>query len=61
MPDGPVGLRLDQRRALAGAGARGGSPHRCPDRDDVVAVDGDAWKAVGGGLAGDLGVERRHA
>ena len=36
-------------------------PHRCPDRDDVVAVDGDAGKPVGGGLAGDLGVQRRHA
>ena len=45
--DGAVGLGLDQRRALAGAGALGRFLHRQPDGEDVVAVDRNARHAVG--------------
>ena len=47
MSDGAVGLGLDQRRALAGAGALGRFLHGQPDCEDVVAVDCDARHAVG--------------
>ena len=56
--DGTIGLGLDQRRPLAGAGALGGFLHRQPDREDVIAVDGNAGHAVAAGLAGHLGIER---
>ncbi len=56
--DGAIGLGLDQRRTLAGAGALGRLLHRQPDGEHVIAVDGDAGHAVGGGLGGDLGVKR---
>ena len=42
---------------VAAPGAVGGLAHRGPDREDVVAVDGDAGHAVGRGLGGDLGIE----
>ncbi len=57
--DGAVGLGLDQRRALAGAGALDGGARNLEHGEDVVAVDRDAGDAIGGGLAGDLGIEGR--
>ena len=59
--NGPVGLRFDKRGTLAGPGAIDRIPHHVPDCDDVVSVDRYPGKAIGGGLAGDIGVERRHA
>ena len=58
MADGAVGLGLDQRRALAGAGALGRLLHGQPDGENVVAVDRDARHAIGGGLGGNLRIER---
>ena len=54
--DGAVGLGLDQRRPLAGAGALGRLLHRQPDREDVVAVDRDARHAVGCALVAISGL-----
>ena len=60
MADRAIGLGLDQRRALAGTGARGRLGHHLPDGDDVVAVDGDAGNAIGRRAGRDLGVQRRR-
>ena len=60
MADGAIGLGLDERRAGAGAGATDSLLHHLPDGDDVIAVDGNARNAIGGGLGGDLGVQRRR-
>ena len=61
MADGAVGLGLDQRRAVAAPGAMHRVAHRLVHGQHVVAVDGDAGNAVGGGAGRDLGVERRRS
>ena len=60
VPDDAIGERFDQRRPTAAAGPLDGLLHHPPHRDHVVAVDLDAGDAVGGGLAGDVGVAGGH-
>ena len=61
MTDGAIGLRLDQRRPVAGTGALDRRPGGRVDRHHVVAVDRHAGDAIGCGAGGDFGVERRRA